>query len=89
MLFSVGDLGRKILFADVDVSLASDTLASFTIHRFVSRLRCGKAVNIAVEHAERRCDEHCVMNLEIGCAQVASACDRLCRDLLATPLYLA
>ena len=72
---SVGDFGREILFADVDVSLASDTLAPFTIHRFVSRLRCGKAVDIAVEHAERGGNKHRVMNLEIGRAQVASACD--------------
>src|ERR1700685_3082939 len=79
----------KIFFADADVPLASDTLATFTIHRFIAWLRRSKAIDIAVIHAERSGDEHGIVNLNIGCAQLTGLRHCLCSYVLSTALNLS
>src|SRR5580704_14634081 len=62
-------------------------------HRMVSlatpRLKCRKPIDVAVVHAERRRDQHRVVNLFVGRAVLPGARNIFARDLLAALLHLA
>jgi len=81
------DFGREVRLADADISLASDVFASFAIQGFVARLRCAETVDVAVVHAERRCDQYRIVNFQVACALAASVGDVFLRHLLAVLLY--
>ena len=74
---------------DVDVAVACDMFATLTIHCFVSWLRGGEAVDVSVEHAECRGDQHGVVDLDIGRSCFTGVCDIFRRNVLAALLYMS
>src|SRR5271166_1569849 len=88
LVCGVGVLGQ-ILFADGDVAFACHAASAFAIESFIVGLQGVQAVDVAVVHAERRGDQHGVVNLQVRCDQFARRVYVGGRNQLAILLHFA
>jgi hypothetical protein len=82
-------LGREIGLAYTHITIARHHLTALPIHGFIARLYGCQAVQIAVVHAQGRCDHNGVMDLDICCAQAARVRHIFCCNVLASALHFA